>query len=83
MFNCRGVQGPQDGPLDVTVAIRPGYNTVRVIQLIDLSEFMFVLHAAPDEVINDSGTPKRAMEREWTSYIARMSRSPEAETLRG
>ncbi|KAH8101029.1 hypothetical protein BXZ70DRAFT_147051 [Cristinia sonorae] len=41
------------GPLDVSPYIKPGKNTARFIQLADLSEFVFVLHATKpsDEVV--------------------------------
>lgn len=69
--------------MDVTQYVRPGANTVRFIQLADLSEFMFVLHAAgvssssSDMVSRELGTVptpyKKALELKLDSYLARVS----------
>ncbi|KAI0342637.1 hypothetical protein BDW22DRAFT_126613 [Trametopsis cervina] len=37
--------GPQDGPLDITPVIQSGTNTIRLIQLGDLSDRLFILFA--------------------------------------
>ncbi|KAH9831646.1 uncharacterized protein C8Q71DRAFT_687822, partial [Rhodofomes roseus] len=42
LTSCKDAAG---GAVDITPHIRPGANTVRLIQLRDLSEWVFVVHA--------------------------------------
>jgi hypothetical protein len=52
--------------LDITAHLRPGTNTVRFIQLADLSEFVFVLRAA-EVSSTSSDIPMLELDRDSTS----------------
>ena len=66
--------------LDITKHVRPGTNTVRFIQLADLSEFVFVLHAAKASISKDPSTPEENISLE--RYLARLSRDLGSTSLR-
>jgi len=56
------------GPLNVTSALVPGKNVMRLIRLGDLSNFTFVLYALPAEPLK---TEARWRQPGWTSKVAR------------
>ncbi|KAH9928355.1 uncharacterized protein B0H18DRAFT_1000931 [Fomitopsis serialis] len=62
------------GAVDLTAHIRPGANTVRLIQLRDLSEWVFVVHAgAPSDDERAEFAVPGTDAREWAAFVARAS----------
>ncbi|KAF4596578.1 hypothetical protein EYR40_007727 [Pleurotus pulmonarius] len=49
--------GPSSPPLDLTASVREGQNTIRLIQLSDMSPHIFVLHASSRDETPESTTP--------------------------
>ena len=66
--------------LDITKHVRPGTNTVRFIQLADLSEFVFILHAAKASISKDPSTSEENISLE--RCLARLSRDLGSTSLR-
>ncbi|OBZ66237.1 hypothetical protein A0H81_13726 [Grifola frondosa] len=60
--------GPTDGPLDVSVSVRRGLNTIRLVQLCNMSGCVFVVHAAAPLEEERRGI---ASERNaWMTFVA-------------
>ncbi|EMD33873.1 hypothetical protein CERSUDRAFT_117397 [Gelatoporia subvermispora B] len=68
---------PEDleGPLDVTQSIRHGTNTVRILQLADVSGHTFILHAGvPTDEDKRRWDTAAKDSRDWTSFVAKASK---------
>ena len=53
----------QDKPVDISMCTRPGKNSIKMVQLGDLSEYMFLLHASVQEDPLHSTSTSAAWER--------------------
>lgn len=63
-----------DGPVDLTPLVRAGSNTLRLIQLRDTSESVFVVHAgAPPNAETALLAAPDDQAREWEAFVARAS----------
>ncbi|KZT01527.1 uncharacterized protein LAESUDRAFT_763652 [Laetiporus sulphureus 93-53] len=66
--------GQNMGHLDITADLRPGTNMIRLIQLRDTSERVFVVHASiPDLAERRLYAELGVRTQEWSAYIARAS----------
>jgi hypothetical protein len=68
-LNVYPLQDPNDAPIDITQYVRPGTNFTKVIQLVDLSAFMFLVYASRREVepkLKSNIAEDHAM---WQNYL--------------
>ncbi|KAL6301389.1 hypothetical protein BKA93DRAFT_469833 [Sparassis latifolia] len=66
--------GPTNGPLDLTACLHAGRNTVRLLQLGDMSDRLFVVHAAfPSSEERDRAAKRCAGNRDWADFFAKAS----------
>jgi len=65
---------PNTGPLDISAFICPGENRIRLVQLRELSAFVFVVHAgAPTAEERRHFAARAAEAQKWTKFLSKAS----------
>lgn len=76
---CCPLQGEINGPLDITAHIHAGENVLRLIQLRDTSDHVFVVHAAiPSRVERRRFAAIDARSRQWLQFLNRVISTSES-----
>lgn len=65
----------EDGPLDVTSNIQQGVNTLRLVQLMDISHCTFILYAGvPAQEEKERWVAAAADSHDWAEFVTRASK---------